>query len=240
MKIAILSDLHITHDGHPIWGVDTRLNLNKVVARLHSIDELSAIFILGDLADDGLPETYNYVDETFRNLGIPTYFCKGNHDSESIYSCSYCQSYLKVNIEDWDFIFLDTTIPDIDCPGKNRSRGMANLDSLSNMPISDKKICVLSHHPALEVGCWLDRRIIENKLQLRDYFSRNNDIKLHIAGHIHCYSDQIESGVRYITAPSVGFALSPKMPQFTLATGNEGFLLFDSSTQKIDIKLFRI
>ena len=241
MKIAILSDLHITHDGHPIWGVDTRLNLFKAVEHLRSIDNLSAIFILGDLADDGLLATYKFVDEVFRNLGVPTYYCKGNHDSDAIYSCSFCQSHEVVDMDVWRFLFLDTTIPDADCPGKNCSRGRADIETIVNIQNThNKRICVLSHHPSLGVCSWLDRRIIENKFQLRDYFSENKDIILHIAGHIHFYSDQFERGVRYITAPSVGFALSPNMPQFTLAMGEDGFLLFDSSSYNAEIKLYRI
>ena len=54
MKIAILSDLHITHDGHPIWGVDTRLNLFKAVEHLRSIDNLSAIFCASSFSCDFL------------------------------------------------------------------------------------------------------------------------------------------------------------------------------------------
>lgn len=80
MKIIHMSDLHIADKGKPIWDTDTLAHFDAALERIETEENIDAIFITGDIADNGSEWAYEYVDEAMARLGIPTYVCPGNHD----------------------------------------------------------------------------------------------------------------------------------------------------------------
>ena len=81
MRLIHLSDIHLVENGKKIWDTDTKLNFEKAIEKILSIKNLDAIFVSGDLSNDGSLWTYKYIDESFKSIGVPTYCCPGNHDN---------------------------------------------------------------------------------------------------------------------------------------------------------------
>ena len=77
MRIIHMSDLHLTSDKHPIWGVDTYEHFVKTLNSIDSIPNIDCIVVSGDIADDGNLLTYQYADDMLNSLSIPVLWCPG-------------------------------------------------------------------------------------------------------------------------------------------------------------------
>ena len=54
MRIIHMSDLHLTSDKHPIWGVNTYEQLVKALNSVGNILDIVCIVVSGDIADGSL------------------------------------------------------------------------------------------------------------------------------------------------------------------------------------------
>ena len=96
MRIVHMSDIHLVKDGAKIWDTDTKSHFNKALKKISQIKDIDAIFVSGDLSDDGSLWTYQYIDDSFKSLGIPTYCCPGNHDNLEVLMKTYSPIFYKV------------------------------------------------------------------------------------------------------------------------------------------------
>lgn len=126
MRIIHMSDLHLTSDKHPIWGVDTYKQFAKALEKIGSIPNIDCIVVSGDIADDGNYQTYQYADDMLNSLSIPVLWCPGNHDNIKTFyeyaneSKSTIGTPLSIN--GVRLLPLNTVTPDEDHPNLNRSR----------------------------------------------------------------------------------------------------------------------
>ncbi len=242
MKIIHMSDLHITEGGIPIWDTDTKYHFDLAIEKIKHEDNIDAIFITGDIADNGSKWAYEYVDLKMQQLGIPTYVCPGNHDwtPQMKQTLRFCKMEPCVEISGWKFILLDSTIPDEDLPEKNRARGVLSKYSLSviediaNTSISP--ICILLHHSPLEPGSWLNKKILENRDEFKSHINGFKNIKLVLFGHVHYPFVESQSKITYVSAPSIGFAFDPNLNKYEIAKGCEGYNLIEVVSDDVLVK----
>lgn len=229
MKIIHMSDLHIADKGKPIWDTDTLAHFDAALERIETEENIDAIFITGDIADNGSEWAYEYVDEAMARLGIPTYVCPGNHDwvPNMKNTLKFCQMPRAVKIGSWDFILLDSTMLDPDIPSKNRARGYITDDDLSSLNLiadkSDCPICILLHHSPIEPGGWMNRKLLENRDEFKSIIEQYNMIKLVLFGHIHYPLIESTNNIIYSSAPSIGFAFDKDLPKYQILDGAEGY-----------------
>ena len=241
MKIVILSDLHIAESGSPIWDTDTTAHFNTAIDLISGISSIDAIFVSGDIADKGSQWAYDYVSRRLDCLCIPTYFVPGNHDNVNILrstmNTQWCHHYKTIDIKDWRFILLSSVVPDPDNKNVNMGRGYLSKDEMSwfrKRLNTDKKVCIILHHPPIEPEGWLNRKILENRFEFNEIIKHHKNVKLVIYGHTHCHSIQEIGDVKYICAPSIGFAFNKSLPRFQIDKGHEGFLIIDINNQYIE------
>lgn len=241
MKIVHLSDLHIADEGNVLWETDTLSHLKHAVEIIGAINNIDAIIITGDLSNDGSIWSYEYIYKTLQRLKIPTLCCPGNHDNIEIMKLMNINIFhtnnYETNINGYDFIVLNSTIPGM-------SRGLLTEDSLSWLErklINSKNPTIIAfHHPCVEPGGWLNRKILENRNDFVRLISDYRNVKLVLYGHIH-YPFQTEiNGIKFSSASSVGFAFDKDLPKFQIAQGNEGFSLIDITERDITIKNIRL
>ena len=72
MRIILISDIHMSHDGDPIWDTDVKGHLNQCVEKIKQIHDVDLIIIAGDLSNDGSISSYNIVDNAFSTTNIPS------------------------------------------------------------------------------------------------------------------------------------------------------------------------
>lgn len=239
MRILLLSDLHITENGNSIWETYTFSHFQKAFQIISSIKNIEAIVVSGDIADMGSRWAYDFVHKKLLSLGLPVYYVPGNHDSiAEMYSIIDKEHFLTpFYLNDWKFIPLNSVLPDETSPGKNMGRGYLDkydLIQLNNELKTDKKICLILHHPPIEQDGWLNRKLLDNREDLNSIIANNKNIKLVLYGHTHYHSIKVIGHTTYICAPSVGFAFDKDLPKFQIDMGKEGFLILTINGENID------
>ena len=240
IRILHISDIHLTDQGISIWGVNTMENFHRLVRSIKTHSDIDAIIISGDLSNDGSRWSYEYADRVFSQLGIPTYLCVGNHDNFASLNehTQYCKNVRELQIDDWEILFLNSVIPDADNPEKNKARGEVDIEQLSfikERSSNYKKVAIVLHHPPIETGGWLDRRILENRRDLVECIEECGNVRLVMYGHIHCYTNYAQSGILYTSAPAVSYAFDNRLAKFEIDYGAEGYNLIEINDEEIFI-----
>ena len=240
IRLLHISDIHLTDHGEPIWGVNTMEHFHRLMNSVKQHSDVNAIIVSGDISNDGSIWSYKYADGMFKELGIPTYWCIGNHDRpDSLQgSISFCEYLSEVNILDWGFIMLNSVIPDEINPDKNKARGFVSeeqLDLIRNASARYENLAIVLHHPPIETGGWLDRRILENRTALVETIRELNNVKLVMYGHIHCSTQIKQDGVVYASAPAVSYAFNNSLAKFEIDYGAEGYNIIEIENGTISI-----
>ena len=246
-----MSDLHLTKDGCPIWETNTMEHFNRSIDVIRGMKDIDAIVVTGDISNDGSEWTYKYADRLFSSLGIPTFCCPGNHDSLKVMLEEYNPSFFKVLpqfciIDGWNLILLNSVIQDDEDPNQNKARGFLSEASLNYMiqKLEEGLPSIIAlHHPPLEPGGWLNRKLLDNRDDFNKIISFYKNVKLVLYGHIHYFTNVLKGHVRYCSSSSVGFAFDKDLPKFQIADGLEGFSLIEINNDIIDItnvKLYNI
>ncbi len=231
MRIIHISDIHLTRDGSSIWGEDTQQKFVKAIDLIKEIQNIDAILVSGDISNDGSLTSYEFADNMFSQTGIPTYWCLGNHDNLELLRTpnllKYCKLVRNVEVCGWNIILLNSVAKDEELPGKNRSRGILNTETITELKSMiirlEKPTMVVLHHPALEIGGWQDKKILKDREAFRHILESSPNIQIVLSGHVHEFSDKTLNRIRYSTAAGLGFAFSGKIPNYELVTGEEGF-----------------
>ena len=207
-SVLILSDPHLSKSQryglHPYKLFEGVLQHISKQTKTH----FEAIFILGDLSQDGLQEDYQVLitllDQYFPKKDI--FLICGNHDHpdnlRQVLKFSpniHLSENQTILIEDIHFIFLPTQI-------SNQIDGILNNNSfeLINKTVSaSKNIVLLLHHHILPIGSSIDAFSLQNSDELLTLVRNNpNCIRLILSGHTHKYSRQNYYGTEIITVPS--------------------------------------
>ena len=243
MRIIHMSDLHLTKGGCPIWETNTMEHFNRSIDIIRGMQDIDAIVVTGDISNDGSEWTYQYADKLFSSLGIPTFCCPGNHDSLKVMLDEFKPLFFKVLpqsciIDGWNLISLNSVIPDDEEPNQNKARGFLSNTSLNYMiqKVEEGLPSIIAlHHPPLEPGGWLNRKLLDNRDDFNRIISIYDNVKLVIYGHIHYFTNVQQGHIRYSSSTAVGFAFDKDLPKFQIADGLEGFSLIETVNDKISI-----
>ena len=225
-----MSDLHLTADKKSIWGVDTYNQFMKALKKIQSIRNIDCIIVTGDIANDGKLETYHYANQKFEELGVPTFWCYGNHDNISVMNnsrLSFVQICNDAVLKGHRIIFINSIKVDEDNPLYNCSKGYISefefdrvrttLNSETNRPV-----IIAMHHPSIEPGGWLTNKILKNRTQFNQ-FTTSYNVTCVLYGHIHCFTQVKLNNTLFTSSSSVGFAFDKDLPKYEIAKGQEGF-----------------
>ena len=238
-----MSDLHLTKDGCPIWETNTMEHFNQSIDIIRGMQNIDVILVTGDISDDGSEWTYQYADRLYSTLGIPTLCCPGNHDSLKMMLCEYKSSFYQVLphsriIEGWKIVMLNSVVPADENPEQNKSRGFLSCESLSYVKQELEEglpTIIALHHPPLEPGGWLNRRLLDNRDVFNQAIQSYSNARLVIYGHIHYFTEVQQGHIIYSSSTSVGFAFNKNLPKFQIADGCEGFSLIEINNNKVHI-----
>ena len=125
-----------------------------------------------------------------------------------------------------------------DNPDQNKSRGYLSDESLSYVKRELEEglpTIIALHHPPLEPGGWLNRRLLENRDEFNQTINSYPNARLVIYGHIHYFTEVQQGHIKYSSSTSVGFAFDKDLPKFQIADGLEGFSLIEINNDIIDI-----
>ncbi len=248
LRIIQMSDLHLTSDKHPIWGVDTYKQFQKALGKIESIPHVDCVVVSGDIADDGKIQTYQYADNMLDMLSLPVLWCPGNHDNINNFNEFSKKSKSAIGtflfIKGVRILPINTVAPDDSNPCLNRSRGVLFEDDFrylnENILCQSYPTILVMHHPPFDPGGWMTNKILDNRDFFNETIKKYDDLFLILCGHIHYYMEQEVSGKKLISAPSVGFAFNKDLPKYEIDQGKEGFLKIDIENNNVKTEFVKI
>jgi len=235
-RIIHITDLHLTHDKNPIWGVNTCQNFEKALQNISHLTDIKCIIVTGDIANDGNIKTYEYADKLFEELGIPTLWCPGNHDSLDVLHKTFQAHFVliekSITIGNWKILALNSVALDADNLTTNRSRGILESDVFDEIEAlaycyPEANIALAMHHPSIEIGSWLDEKILCNRKEFNVMIQTHPNIRLVMSGHIHVQDEKHLGNIAFSLAPSCGFGFKKELPKFQIDPHTEGFNLIE-------------
>ncbi len=207
MRIAQLSDLHLTADGALLFGrINTWASFGAALLRLNGLDPRPDFLVLtGDLADHGDAATYRRLADRLHELGIPHAVIPGNHDDRRQLRSAFAfpgrigACHQRVDLEAGVLLLLDTLVPGKSW-GEITPAHIAWLDSV----MADRRPALLAlHHPPFSVGIpGMDRIRCRGEGILADWLGRHPEVAALLCGHVHRFVATTFAGRPAVTAPS--------------------------------------
>ncbi|MFD8007149.1 metallophosphoesterase family protein [Streptomyces mirabilis] len=203
MRILHLSDTHLDRSGSPdADGADGTAALRSLLAELSHLQDLDAVVVTGDVADDGSREAYARAHGLLSGYagqrGADVFYTTGNHDDrtafadvlgsghllpEAVYEGSAGERAGASTVDGWRLITLDTLVP-----GKGYGRlDRGQLDWLRELLVNPAPAgTVLAfHHPPVALDVDVQRALgLQNSAELAETI-RGTDVQLILNGHFH-------------------------------------------------------
>ena len=196
-KTIQLTDFHILSDKNSmLQGVDTYKTLERIIKTIILTDEIihdvNAIFVTGDLSQDGSSESYHHIGSLLSLLNIPIFWIPGNHDdndtaSEVLVKYPLFNELKTTKIGTWQFIGINSCVAGEDY-GSFSDVGRLNAiqEILMDAEKDEIHCALIMHHQPIEVGTPLmDSCMLKNGEQLISVLKNQKALKLIICGHVH-------------------------------------------------------
>lgn len=224
MLIAQISDVHLGFGqtegpaGDPVSNLGRLDRVLNALANLRKQPDL--LLITGDLVDGGSNWAYAPLRERLARVSIPIKFALGNHDNRDAFIGEFGDAGFDGGKLRYAFtqngiriVILDTLKPGYH-EGEFSAQD-ANWLEQTLAAQSDAPTVIAMHHPPIETGIdWMSPKLTDDwVVRLNDVLSRHSQVRLLIAGHIHChisgrFIDRPVSVSRSV-APGVALELDP-------------------------------
>ena len=195
-----ISDSHIDND-KVVMGVDSQANLVAIVNMI-SEQYFDALLISGDLAHNGMLESYQKLQKILNPIETKIYVFPGNHDDLSNLSQIFNQSSLcNFIIGCWEIISIDSVQVD-KVSGRLSDEKLHSLSQQISSS-SAEYIALCLHHPPVSMQSdWDDEMSLENPDDLFSVIDQFDNIKAVMWGHAHQCSEFNRKSVKLFSCPS--------------------------------------
>lgn len=211
MKIVLFSDVHLTA-GRALAGVDPDARFRGALAHAAANHgDAEALFILGDLADDGSPTQYSGMAAAIAGFPLPVHLLLGNHDDRAAFRAAFGGTgYVQqvVTYGGVPFHLLDS----LDGGRIGGSLGDGRLEALDAwLATSEAPGFVLMHHPPIVTGAQaFDRDGLTDLAGIRATLARHpGKVRAVFFGHCHMPVAGVLAGVPAFCVPPL---VAPSMP----------------------------
>jgi Icc protein len=221
LSILQLSDTHILASSDAtLLGVDTAYYFRAVLARAFADHpRFDLIMLTGDLAQDPISPSYQYLLQHISQYGVPTVCLPGNHDDyalmQRVLNTELVSCRKQVLLGNWQIINLNSQI--IGEEGGYLDAGELSFLSASLRAYPDRHALVAVHHHSLPTeSYWMDTMMISNSDALWAILKSHRQVKALVNGHIHQEMEAQIANVRILGTPSTCFQFKPKSLGFAL------------------------
>ncbi len=237
-RILQLTDLHLLADKQAcLLGLNTWESFNAVLGEVQKRGiAYDAALLTGDLSQDGSVASYEHLLEALEPLGLTTYWIPGNHDHPLHPQQTLHNSWLRrertFSLGDWNFILLDSTLPNSDPGGLLQPELAFLLESLDKNRASHVFIA-LHHHPLDLDSAWLGQPNFLNAQAFVEALEAYSNVKVVTWGHVHQEYALFKKGIHWFASPSTCVQFAPRSASFQLdrqAPGFREFTLFPDGT----------
>ncbi len=228
MRLLQLTDMHLFADPEgELLGQNTRTTFELVLAMAEkTFWPAERLLLTGDLVHDETPAGYRYLERRMEALATPCNCIPGNHDSPRVMSETLADGPLStepsVQCEEWNLVFLDSTIP-----GENG--GHLNETQLATLEHTlarqqDRYALVCLHHQPVPVGsAWMDTMALDNPEAFFGVIDRHPQVRGVLWGHIHQEFVSRRRQVLLLGSPSTCIQFRPGSEAFAMDPLTPGF-----------------
>jgi len=227
MKIAQVSDIHISSDGRLVDGVDTRDSFKwslSEATRTHC----ELLVLSGDLAatknDWG---AYPWISEQVSALPIPTLVISGNHDvtAEIVNAFGLENDYENGALRACR-TQGDVTVYGLDTSSEHLSAEQLDWLREQQDGRSGGKPLLFLHHPPIACGCrYMDSHspLVDREQSWRRIVELGHFTHV-FCGHYHAHKEIERDGIRVVLCPSTLLQIRQDTPGFAIEHKRPGYL----------------
>jgi Icc protein len=250
MRIAHLADFHL--QGAPnkaVNGVQPHANLAHAVTTIRKQTPLPELIVLGgDQLENGEHDSYQAVEDAFKELQAPVHMVLGNHDSLAGFrktsqpaKAPDFPGYYSFDLKGLHIVILNSTVA-----GKEFGR----LDERQLLWLSEdlhqsnlKPVLIFVHHPPFDTGIvWMDKIKLVNAQSFWEIippFAQN--ILGVFTAHLHLQHTSTHRGVLAAGCPAVSWQFSGNTDSARAALSEElpGFNLIDVNDRHVAVRTVR-
>jgi 3',5'-cyclic AMP phosphodiesterase CpdA len=229
MRIIHLSDTHLDRTDAPNrHGVNATESLRLMLGELRHQRDVDAVFVTGDIADDGAVEAYTtareLITEFARRWAAPVFFTTGNHDEREAFGKVLGSGHLAADgteraeaviasargeraavstVAGWRVVTLDSLVPG-KVHGWLGDEQLAWLRGVLATPADAAHGTILAfHHPPLALDVETQRVFgLRDPDALADVV-RGSDVRVVLTGHFHLQLFGMLAGVPVWVTPGV-------------------------------------
>lgn len=220
LNVLQITDTHLHADTEgTLLGLNTYQSLRLVTAEALSSHVPDLVLATGDLVHDGSPAAYRLIKSHLKELGVPVYCLAGNHDEAQSLRKTLPGGLVRYSDHafsgNWQFIFLDSTIPGSEA-GHLREEQLELLEAhLSKAPDQHTLVCM--HHQPVPVGSeWLDTMAVDNPGDFFTIIDRHPQVRGILWGHVHQEYERQRNNVRLMASPSTCIQFKPLSSRFAV------------------------
>lgn len=232
IRLAQLSDVHITAEPGERHGIDSRANFLRALRQLQAEEaDLDLLVLSGDLAAlDGESGAYAWLAEQLAACGLPYVVMTGNHDRlermQRIFAIPETDlqaGYLcyERHIKGLPLLFLDTA---------DYYLASAQLDWLRAKVMADTKQKLLFiHHPPLLCDClFMDsKHSLRNIAEAWPAIAALPFVQHIFCGHYHTERTLYRDGKNLYLTPSTQMQIGTKSEKFSFDSRHPGWRVIE-------------
>ncbi|MDD2725095.1 MAG: 3',5'-cyclic-AMP phosphodiesterase [Methylovulum sp.] len=221
LSILQLSDTHIlATPSATLLGVDTAYYFRAVLAQAFAERKtFDLIMLTGDIAQQPVMESYQYVLEHITGYGTPCVCLPGNHDDyalmQKILNTRLVNCRKQLFLKNWQIISLNSQIIGEE-GGFLPSEELAFLDRCLSQYPGQYALIAVHHHVLATESVWMDTMMITNSGDFLALVGQYPQAKVVLNGHIHQSMDKQTPSLRVLGTPSTCFQFKPKSVEFAL------------------------
>ncbi len=224
-RIAQVTDLHLDDEKSSAHGINTRENIQKVLADIHS-RKIGHVVITGDLGEeDAIP----WLDSLVQSYPFKTDYIFGNHDNPSHYFENPAFSddfhadgrYYCRQEDGFLQLFLDSGKKEI---GDAQMKWLKNKCLASQLPI-----LIFIHHPILDCDhCMMDQEYpLMGRAFIRDFLLSLSLPVTVVCGHYHMVHEQIVGNIHQLVTLSTYIQMKPHSEKLETGSKDIGYRIID-------------
>lgn len=232
IKILQITDTHLFADGGgTLLGLNTEQSLQAVIAHAREHHPAARLVLAtGDLTHDGSVAAYRRFFAQMDRLGLPVYCLPGNHDEvktlAGLGDTGQCISADHARYGNWQFLFLDSTIPGSEGAHFGKPTLRRLQQRLESAPDLHTLVC-LHHQPVPTGSDWLDTMALDNAADFFAVIDRHPQVRGILWGHVHQATHVVRNDVQLMSAPSTCIQFLPGSSRFAVDITPPGYRWLD-------------
>jgi Icc protein len=235
LKIAHITDLHISPDEKLRFGVNTRETFKRVLAAIVS-EKPDFIAVSGDLAwMRAEKKAYFWLKAQLDNTTIPYYITSGNHDKASRMAKIFNREHYLSNGR-FDYILhkKGRIILFLDCgSGKIKKKQLQWLRETAQYLKGD--VMVFMHYPPAPGGSvYMDKNYpLRNSREFLEIMKGLSSVKYLVCGHYHTENQYTIAGKEVYVTPSTCVQIDPKTEDLVFSKQGPAYRIIEWSSEEM-------